>query len=556
MRLKIVVHLTGTLVRLFSPALLAPLAIALVYSEWRDAAGFLTAFAATALGGEVMRRLSADAAGGLDRLRRVEGLAIVSATWLVIAHLAAMPYMVAGLGFIDALFESMSGLTTTGATILTDFAAFGRGVFFWRAMTQWLGGVGVIALFIAVLPRLAIAGRELFFAEAAGPSDEKLTPQLRQTAIALWRIYIALTAAQVVALALAGMSLFDAVCHAFATLSAGGFSPHPLSVAGYESAAAEWIITAFMFVAGANFGLQYRAVRGGRNALVQDEEFRAYSGVVAVAVLFLSVFLMIEGIGIARCGPPQRLSGALDPDHNWVCQHRLRTVERPVQDGALPLMFIGGCAGSAAGGPKVVRHILMARFTLRELRRTLHPRAILTVKLGGRVVPEHILRDVQVFMLFYLLDLCGRRDNRGWPGRGSADGNHGEHRVSRQHRSGIRTRRTDGKLRRFASGQQDCPDPRDVDRSARSAYGACALPIRSVANVTLGECVKSQSSRVPRFRTLEPDTLVLRFPPAGALLGQPRVADRSDINAACAAATRQSFPKGERRHNDGATGKS
>ena len=403
MRLKIVVHVTGTLVRLFSPALLAPLVIALVYSEWRDATGFLAAFAATALVGEAMRRVSADAAGGLDRLRRVEGLAIVSATWMVIAHLAAMPYMVAGLGFIDALFESMSGLTTTGATILTDFAAFGRGVFFWRAMTQWLGGVGVIALFIAVLPRLAIAGRELFFAEAAGPSDEKLTPQLRQTAIALWRIYIALTAAQVVALALAGMSLFDAVCHAFATLSAGGFSPHPLSVAGYESAAADWIITAFMFVAGANFGLQYRAVRGGRNALVQDEEFRAYAGVVAVAVFFLSVFLMFEGMGsldALRHSAFQVLSiltttGFASSDFElWSDQSKMVL---------FLLMFIGGCAGSAAGGPKVVRHILMARFTLRELRRTLHPRAILPVKLGGRVVPELILRDVQVFMLFYLL---------------------------------------------------------------------------------------------------------------------------------------------------------
>ena len=403
MRLKIVVHVTGTLVRLFSPALLAPFAVALFYSEWRDAIGFFAAFGSTAVIGEVMRRLCRDAVGALDRLRRVEGLAIVSATWLVLAHLAAIPYIVAGLGFIDALFESMSGLTTTGATVFTDFTIYGRGLFFWRAMTQWLGGVGVIALFIAVLPRLAIAGRELFFAEAAGPSDEKLTPQLRQTAIALWRIYIVLTAAQVAVLVLAGMPLFDAVCHAFTTLSAGGFSPNPLSIAGYQSVAIDWIIIVFMFIAGANFGLQYRAVRGGRNALVQDEEFRAYAGVVAVAAILLAFVLMVDGMAsldALRHGAFQVLSiltttGYASADFElWSDQAKMVL---------FLLMFIGGCAGSAAGGPKVVRHILMARFTLRELRRTLHPRAILPVKLGGRVVPEHILRDVQVFMLFYLL---------------------------------------------------------------------------------------------------------------------------------------------------------
>ena len=403
MRLKIVVHVTGTLVRLFSPALLAPLAVALLYAEWRDALGFLGAFGATALLGGGMRWMAADASGGLDRLRRVEGLAIVSATWMVLAHLAAVPYMVAGLGFIDSLFEAMSGLTTTGATVFTDYTIYGRGLFFWRAMTQWLGGVGVIALFIAVLPRLAIAGRELFFAEAAGPSDDKLTPQLRHTAIALWRVYIVLTLAQVVALVLAGMSLFDAVCHAFTTLSAGGFSPHPLSIAGYQSAAIDWIVIVFMFIAGANFGLQYRAVRGGRSALVQDEELRAYAAVVAVASLFLAVVLIVDGtrsLDAVRHSVFQVLSiltttGYASADFElWSDQAKMVL---------FLLMFIGGCAGSAAGGPKVVRHILMARFTLRELKRTLHPRAILPVKLGGRVVPEHILRDVQVFMLFYLL---------------------------------------------------------------------------------------------------------------------------------------------------------
>jgi trk system potassium uptake protein TrkH len=402
-RLSIVVHITGTLVSLFAPTLVAPVAVAAYYGEWRDAAGFLATCVAMAAVGLGMRRAGGPSAGDVERLRRVEGLAVVSATWLVAAGLTATPYVVAGLGVVDAFFESMSGLTATGATVFRDFDEFGRAIFFWRALTHWIGGLGVIALFVAVLPRLGIGGRELFFAEAPGPTDEKLTPQLRQTALALWKVYIALTAAHIVALLLAGMSLFDSVCHAFSTLAAGGLSSHPQSVAGFASAPVEWIVTAFMFAAGANFALQYRAARGSHAAVAQDEEFRAYAGVVIVATIAVCSFLVRDGIPVGeavRHAAFQVVSiltttGFASVDFNlWSDQAKMVL---------FLLMFVGGCAGSAAGGPKVVRHLLMARLTMRELKRTLHPRAVLPVKLGGRVVPEHTLRDVQVFMLFYLL---------------------------------------------------------------------------------------------------------------------------------------------------------
>ena len=402
MRLAIVFQVTGRLVRLFAAAPLAPAVVAAFYREWYDAGGFLGTAVVTAIAGALMQRAGRSVRED-DRIRRVEGMTIVSATWLLVALLAALPYMLAGVGFIDALFESMSGLTTTGASIVTDFTAFGRGIFFWRAVTHWLGGLGVIALFVAVLPRLAIAGRELFFAEAAGPVDEKLTPQLRQTALALWRLYATVTALVVVALVAAGMPLFDAVCNAMATLAAGGVSPHGESIAGYDSAAIDWIITIFMFVAGANFALQYRAVRGSHAALVRDEELRAYLGIIVVATLLLTFFLMRDGMPGAdaiRHGAFQVVSiltttgfASVDFEH-WSPQAKMVLFF---------LMLIGGCAGSAAGGIKVVRHVLLARLTVRELRRTLHPRAVLPVKLGGRPVPEQTLRDVQVFVLFYLL---------------------------------------------------------------------------------------------------------------------------------------------------------
>ena len=404
MRLSVVVHVVGILVALFGPMFLAPAAVALYYAEYGDAAGFGLAAVGTILLGYVMRRAGGvSAAEATERLRRIEGLAVVAGAWLLMAHLAAVPYMWAGLSFINALFESMSGLTTTGATIFADFGQFGRAIFFWRSMTQWLGGMGVIALFVAVLPRLAIGGREVFFAEAPGPTDEKLTPQLRQTALALWRLYAALTAAEALALWMAGMTPFDAICHSMTTLAAGGFSPHPESIAGYHNPAVEWIICGFMFLAGANFALQVRVVRGRFSAIARDEEFKAYAGVVVVSALVLVFFLATSGTAIVDSIRPalfQALSiltttGYASTDFQlWAPQAKVVL---------LALMFIGGSAGSAAGGPKIVRHVLLARYTLRELKRTLHPRAMLPVKLAGRVVADDVMRNVIVFMLFYVL---------------------------------------------------------------------------------------------------------------------------------------------------------
>lgn len=404
MRLSVVIYVIGALTRMFGPMFAVPALVAAYYGEWSDVSGFVLTGASTLALGHVMRTAPGrKAAAASDSLRRVEGMAIVAGSWLLMAHVAAVPYTWAGLGFIDALFEAMSGLTTTGATVLNDFGAFGRGLFLWRSMTQWLGGMGVIALFVAVLPRLSIGGRELFFAEASGFNEEKLTPHLRHTASALWKLYATLTAAQTVALWLAGMTWFDAVCHAMTTLAAGGFSPHPRSLEGYPSAAIQWIVTVFMFVAGVNFALQVRAVRGNFTALRCDEEVRAYTGVVAIASALLFVMLAAGGMeateavrhSLFQVVSILTTTGYASADFGlWSAQ---------AQVVLLGLMFIGGSAGSAAGGPKVVRHVLMAKYTLRELRRTLHPRAVLPIKLGGRIVPDDTMRAVVVFMLFYIL---------------------------------------------------------------------------------------------------------------------------------------------------------
>lgn len=399
MRLSVVLHVTGVLLRVFSLMFAAPAAVAFYYREHGDALVFVLAGCVAALVGHCM----ALARRSADDLRRVEGLAVAAGTWLLVALAAAVPFAAAGLGVIDALFESMSGLTTTGATVMRDFSQFGRGIFFWRALTHWLGGMGVIALFVAVLPRFAIGGRQLFFAEAPGPTDEKLTPQIRKTAAALWAVYAGFTGAQVLALLAAGFSWYDSVCHSMATLAAGGFSPHPQSIMGYHNPAAEWIIIAFMFAAGANFALHYRFLRGEVHVFHRDEEFRAYLTIVLVATAVLVLFLgagvgsMIDRVRIALFQVVSIITttGFASVDSNlWSDQAKMVL---------LVVMFIGGCAGSTSGGPKVVRQVLIARYTLLELRRTLHPRAVLPVKLGGRVVPDDVMRGVLVFFLFYLL---------------------------------------------------------------------------------------------------------------------------------------------------------
>jgi trk system potassium uptake protein TrkH len=400
MRFHLVVGTIGQFLRLFGLTFLAPLVVSLLYREWRDGVVFLGAGLLSAAAGHALMR---GRGANTDDLKRIEGLAIVAGFWIVLSWSAAIPYLAAGMGPIDAMFESMSGLTTTGATVIRDFSEYSRGLFFWRSITQWFGGMGIIALFVAVLPRLGIGGRQLFFAEAPGPTKEKLAPQIRKTAVALWTVYVGLTLAEFIALMFAGMPVFDSACHALTTLAAGGFSPNAVSIAGYENPAAEWIISVFMFAAGANFALHYRTLRGELRAFPADEEFRAYVGIVLISVVLLAVFLRPEASGIShvlRISTFQVLSILTTTGYASVDFQLWNDQAKMV---LLALMFVGGCAGSAAGGPKIVRQVLIARFTLSELRRTLHPRGVMPIKLGGRVVPDDVMRGVLVFFLFYLL---------------------------------------------------------------------------------------------------------------------------------------------------------
>ena len=362
-------------------------------------AGFAaTALLSASVGGLLMRLGKGDA----DPTRR-EALIGVLLLWLFIPLFGGLPFVISG-GFtpLNALFESMSGFTTTGATVLRDFSSFSKSLFMWRALTQWFGGVGIIVLFIAVFPTLSIAGRQLFFAEAPGPTEDKLTPRLRHTSNAVLLVYVGLTVLCALAYALAGMSLYDAVAHAFTTLAAGGFSPNGLSFQGFASPALDWVAVVFMLFAGANFALQYRALTGRPGALFRDAEFRAYALISLVATMLLVIALsgVYAPLEAARHGAFQVLS--ILTTTGYASADFALWPER-AQVVLLVLMFVGGSAGSAAGGVKVVRWLIIGKNTAREVRRALHPRAVLPVRVGSRVVSEEVLRAVAAFITLYVV---------------------------------------------------------------------------------------------------------------------------------------------------------
>jgi trk system potassium uptake protein TrkH len=380
-RVPVVAAVIGELLLYFGAAFGPPLVLAILDGEAQTAVGFATAMGiALALGTvahAAFRRRSE------LTLHRTEALAIVAGTWLVFGSIGTIPYMFCGLSFVDSLFESISGFTTTGATILTNFNDFDRAFFLWRAMTQWFGGLGVIALFVVVLPRLGIAGRQLFFAEASDAAADGPRPRVRAAAARLWVLYSALTALLVACLMLTGMDAFDAVCNSLTTLSAGGFSPNGMSIAGYANPAAEWILIPSPM------------------APFKDAEFRVFYGVSIIGGLLVGwVFsggLDFESVrhGLFQSASVISSTGFASQDFElWNEQSKALL---------LVLMFIGGCAGSAAGGPKVVRLLIFGRYVTQSITRTIHPAAITPYKYQGKVMPGRVMRSVISLVVLYFV---------------------------------------------------------------------------------------------------------------------------------------------------------
>lgn len=403
MKLSNILNALGIILVAFGIIMLSPIVVAVLEQEYSSIIPFITAsFVSVTLG--LLFQKYGSFSRNFDNLRRNEGMLIVSLAWIVTAAMGAIPYVFYGLSPLDAYFESVSGITTTGATILIDFSLYPKDFFFWRSLSQWLGGMGIIVLFVAILPQFAVAGRQMFFAEAPGPTEEKVTPRITHTAKALWLVYVFLTILEVILLTFAGMPLFDAVCNGLSTMAAGGFSPHPLSIMGYDNSAAVWIITFFMFLAGSNFALQYRVLAQQRPmALLQSEEFRFYGTIVLLGSGCLCIALVV--------GEAMDMMDSLR-DSLFQIVSIITTAGFSSADFALwsvaaqtilfTFMLVGGCAGSAGGGVKVIRVLFGYKYLKREIVQIVHPQAVLPIKIDRKTVDADVQRQILGFLLFYV----------------------------------------------------------------------------------------------------------------------------------------------------------
>ncbi|MCF4151002.1 TrkH family potassium uptake protein [Dethiosulfovibrio sp. F2B] len=404
MRFGLVSRVLGLLCAIVSLSMTWPL-----YWSLKDGSNDIRAFLAAIAVGFISGAALYLAGRGEDyqELGIREAFAVVTLSWVLASAVGALPFYFAGSvdTYTDGFFEAMSGFTTTGASILTDIQSNPRGILFWRSLTHWLGGMGIIVLSLAILPFIGVGGMQLFKAEVPGPTPEKLTPRVQQTAVLLWGVYVLLSGAEVLALAAGGMDLFESLTHTFGTMATGGFSPLNGSIGQYGNPYFDWVITIFMFLAGANFTLHYMALRGKPLSLWRDEEFRFYTKVILFSTVTITLSLLVFG-GYASAERALReaafqvvsivtTTGYATADFDlWpqYCRFLL-----------LLLMFVGGCAGSTGGGMKNVRIMVILRRVGMEIKRLLHPRQVIKIRLNGTVLRDDVITSVTAFFILYIV---------------------------------------------------------------------------------------------------------------------------------------------------------
>lgn len=337
-------------------------------------------------------------------LKKRDGYLVVTCGWLMMSFFGTLPYLISGSipSFTNAFFETISGYTTTGASILNDIESMPKGILFWRSLTQWIGGMGIIVLTVAILPILGIGGMQLFGAEAPGITPDKLKPRIKDTAKRLWLIYLGLTLLEMVLLMFGGVSFFDSINHSLTTMATGGFSTHQDSIAHFQSSYIQYIITLFMFLAGVNFTMTYFGLKGKFRKVWDNEEFRAYLFVIVLfTVLVASALYVFKDGGIEKSFRDSLFqvvsiittTGYITSDYTaWMPFLTILF---------FMFMFMGGSSGSTAGGVKVVRHVILFKNSFLEMKRQLHPSAVIPVRLNRKAVNRDITFNVLAFMMIY-----------------------------------------------------------------------------------------------------------------------------------------------------------
>jgi trk system potassium uptake protein TrkH len=408
MRWRFILNIIGILTFFFGLTMIFPLIVGFIYRD-QSVVPLLKSMAITVVAGLILYLIFREAKAAVVSQR--EGMAIVAVGWTAVGLFGAIPFYLGdgSFTFTDAFFESVSGFTTTGASVFTNIEAVSKGLLFWRSFIQWLGGMGIIVLSLAILPFLGVGGMQLYKAEVPSPVPDKLKPRIRDTAMILWKVYALISLAQVILLMLGGMDLYDALCHTFTTMPTGGFSTKNASIAHYDSVYFDCVFIFFMLMAGINFSLHYQMLRGKPLAFWRDSECRFFWG--AVVLLTLAVSLNVFGsvyksIGEAlRYGAFQVVSivtttGYATADYElWPAMSRLIL---------LLCMFLGASAGSTGGGMKCLRIMLCFKYCYKELFVLIHPRAVSHIKIGGKTVPDDVMRSVLGFMALYvgLFALC------------------------------------------------------------------------------------------------------------------------------------------------------
>jgi len=335
-----------------------------------------------------------------------EGMAIVALGWFAAGAFGGLPFYLGGIfeSVVDCVFESLSGFSTTGSSVLADIESVPRGLLFWRSLTHWLGGMGIIVLSLAILPFLGVGGMQLYRAEVPGPAPDKLKPRIKDTAMTLWKVYVLFSALETVLLMFGGMDFFDALCHTFGTMATGGFSTKNASVAGFDSAYIDYVITIFMLIAGVNFSLHYLMLKWKPSAMLKDPEFRVFMCMVLVFIVILTTAVLISG---NYDNPADAVRYTSFQVASILTTTGFATADYELWPGLaqailLLCMFVGGCAGSTGGGMKVMRIMLLFKQSYQELFRLIHPRSVSHVKMGHTVVKDDVIRGVWGFAFLWV----------------------------------------------------------------------------------------------------------------------------------------------------------
>ncbi len=401
MKISNIAHILSGLLLILSASFILPLAFSFYY---RDGLQFV--YALQMAGMLLLSSILKSFIRRPTELTVREGFLTVTLSWVTLSLFGSIPFMVSGFipSLTDAFFETMSGFTTTGASILTNIEALPKSLLLWRDMTQWLGGMGVIALAVAIFPYLGVGGFQLFKAEVPGPIKDKISPRISETARILWGVYLLFTVAETILLMLGGISFFESLCTTFGTLATGGFSPRNASIGAYPSPYIHYIITLFMFIAGVNFALHYWALKGKIGHYVKNSEFRFFVLIVCIALGLVMGARFVNGEifseELFRSSLFQTVSILTTTGFVTLDYEQWPFVTHIV---LLALMFIGGCTSSTGGGIKNVRVLVLLKEMGSELRKLFHPRGIFPIKIGEKPVPENVVSNVVVFIALYML---------------------------------------------------------------------------------------------------------------------------------------------------------